>query len=296
VSPTFFLQQLDHLRWPALSQCWRNAIIQYGLALTALHRAERLVGISHSGSDVDLISEIRNTGHVNWEPHEYPESLLLEVESGILIREVQEQIAGQMRDPKDTRNARNVVVQLNMGEGKSSLIVPIVAAALANGSQLVRVVVAKPQSKQIAQMMIAKLGGLLDRRVYYMPFSRALKPSGTVANAIRDVLQECMSRGGILMVQPEHILSFKLMALESNILGDEGIGASLLSTQDFFDQSSRDLVDESDENFSVKFELVYTIGTQRPVEMSPERWLCIHEVLELMRKYGQATAHKLPGS
>lgn len=57
-------------------------------------------------------------------------------------------------------------MQLNMGEGKSSVIVPIVAAALADGSRVVRVLVAKSQSKQMLQMLMSKLGGLLDRVVY----------------------------------------------------------------------------------------------------------------------------------
>ena len=81
-----------------------------------------------------------------------------------------------------------------------------------------------------------------------------------------------MNEGGILLVQPEHILSFQLMCVESMIAGKNDIGPSLLATQDFFNQFSRDIVDESDENFSVKFELIYTIGTQRQTELSPDRW------------------------
>ncbi|KAK1819432.1 hypothetical protein LTR12_006133 [Friedmanniomyces endolithicus] len=262
VSPTLFLQQL-----------------------------KRLVNVLCAGSETDLTNEIRNAGHVNWNPHEFPDSLLLEIESSIMIREVQEEIASQMRDPQD---AHNSVVQLNMGEGKSSLIVPIVAAALANGSQLVRVLVAKPQAKQMAQMIISKLGGLLDRRVYYMPFSRAIKTFNP--NDVQAMLNNCMATGGVLLVQPEHVLSFQLMAWEKSILGNRGL--PLLRIQDFFDETSCDIVDESDENFSVKFELVYTIGTKRPVDMSPERWLRIHEVLEMVRKYSQAVSHTgiLPGS
>jgi hypothetical protein len=64
--------------------------------------------------------------------------------------------------------ADNAVMQLNMGEGKSAVMIPMIheAAALTNGSQLVRVAVAKPQSKQMAEMLIARFGGLLDRRIY----------------------------------------------------------------------------------------------------------------------------------
>jgi len=283
VSPTFFLEQLNRSNWPSLSESWKDAVVKYGLALTALQRAKRLVDVHRAGSETDLINEIRNTGHVNWKPHGYPDSLLLEAESGIMIREIQEEIAWQMRDPQD---ARNCVVQLNMGEGKSSLIAPIVAAKLANGCQLVRIVVAKPQAKQMAEMIVSKLGGLLHRRVYYMPFSRAIKIFD--AKDIEAMLHECMATGGVLLVQPEHILSFQLMAWEKSILGEGS--RSLLRIQDFFDNTSRDIVDESDENFSVKFELIYTIGTQRPVDLSPERWLCIHEVLGLVRKFSQATS------
>ncbi|KAK1030927.1 hypothetical protein LTR74_018979, partial [Friedmanniomyces endolithicus] len=61
----------------------------YGLALIALQRAKRLVDVHRAGSETDLINEIRNTDHVNGKPHDYPDSLLLEAESGIMIREIQ---------------------------------------------------------------------------------------------------------------------------------------------------------------------------------------------------------------
>jgi hypothetical protein len=46
---------------------------------------------------------------------------------------------------------------------------------------------------------------------------------------------------------------------------------------------ARDIVDESDENFSPRFELIYTMGAQRPIEASPGRWLLVEQVLELAR-------------
>ncbi|KKZ67076.1 hypothetical protein EMCG_07247 [[Emmonsia] crescens] len=289
LSPTFFLQQLSRGRWQKIKNDWKGCIVHYGLALIELQRAERLLGLS--SNHIDLIKELLNPGHTNWNPIDYPESLLLEVESGIIIRDVQEQIAGQMRNP---RSGANSVLQLNMGEGKSSVIVPIVAAAIADGSRLVRAIVAKPQSRQMFQMLVSKLGGLLDRRVYHMPFSRALELGEAEADAIGNLYRECMSNGGVLLVQPEHILSFKLMGLECLISGKESLGCSLLRTQGFFDTSSRDIVDESDENFNVKFELIYTMGMQRPVELSPERWICIHQVLNLVRLFAPGVAKDFP--
>lgn len=139
VCPTFFLRQLARERWQLLSPEWKRAVVAYGLALTKLQRAERMLNVCDNKAD--LLKELLNPGHTNWAPLDYPQSLLLEVESGIMIREVQEEIASQMREPPKYANA---VMQLNMGEGKSSVIVPIVAAHLADGAKLVRVVVAKP--------------------------------------------------------------------------------------------------------------------------------------------------------
>lgn len=289
LSPVFLLQQLGRHRWNKISPNWQKCIIHYALALSDLQRAERLT--MATGNSTEFLKELRNVGHTNWDPFEHPESLLLEVESGIIVREQQEQIARQMRAPDSNQN---VVMQLNMGEGKSSVIVPIVAAALADGTRLVRVVVAKPQSKQMFQMLLSKLGGLLDRRIYHVPFSRDLRFGVEDAEAVSRICRECMKNGGIMLVQPEHILSFKLMGLESMILGKEQIGRALLSTQDFFDESSRDIVDESDENFSVKFELIYTMGMQRWIEFSPDRWILIQQVLNLVREYAPHVRRELP--
>ncbi|KAI1437155.1 hypothetical protein GGR50DRAFT_115572 [Xylaria sp. CBS 124048] len=296
LSPLLFLQQLSISAWQLLGPDWKSCIVRYGLALTALQRAERLVKTASQPSNDDLIKEMANTGHRTWDALEHPEWLLLEIESGIMIRDVQEQIASEMMNPRSRCNA---VMQLNMGEGKSSVIVPMVAAELANKSQLARVIVAKPQSKQMVQMLTSKLGGLLDRRVYHMPFSRALKiNSEQMAENISKMMRECKDTGGILLVQPEHILSFQLMGLEcycGDDPGKEAIGKSLIRLQDFFNKS-RDIVDESDENFSPKFELIYTMGSQKSIELSPARWICIQQILDCVRSLAADVADQFPQS
>lgn len=291
VSPTFFLKQLAMKRWAELSSSWKQAIVTYGVAITDLQRARRLLSLR--GNEADLVKELLNPGHENWSPHTSPESLLIEVESGILIRKVQAEIAEQMKYPVGDHNA---VMQLNMGEGKSSVIVPIAAAAMADGTQLVRVVVGKPQSKQMLQMLVSKVGGLCNRQVYHMPFSRSLQLDLAQVNIINQTYRECMETGGILLVQPEHILSFQLMGIESTLARKHEISQSLLNTQNFFKTQSRDIVDESDENFSVKFELVYTMGTQRSIDLSPGRWCLIQTILCLIRRIVPTIQQDLPSS
>lgn len=278
VSPIFFLQNLARSRWSKLSRDWQECIIQYGLALTMLQQAGRLVACL--GNDAAMTKELKNRGHTNWDAHDHPESLLLEIESGITIREVQEEIAKEMRT--SSSDGGNRIMQLNMGEGKSSVIVPMVAAALADGTRLVRVIVAKPQAKQMFEMMRSKLGGLLDRPIYHAPFSRNVTLGGDDVTGIQAMYEECMATGGVLLVQPEHILSFQLMAIDRTISGGK-VARAMTKTLDYLKSNTRDIVDESDENFSVRFELMYTMGTQRPIDHSPARWICIQEVLDIVR-------------
>lgn len=264
LAPTFFLQQLGRFRWQSLNESWKRAVISYGIAITTLQQAQRSIQIQDN--EVDILRELENTGHMAWDPYQYPEWLLLECESGIIIREVQHQIARQMVLPPNNENA---VMQLIMGEGKSSVIVPIVATVLSNGSQILRIIVPKPQAKQMYQMLVSKLSGLLDRPIFRMPFSRAVRMDENRAAVIRQLALQCMEDGGVMLVQPEHLLSFQLMGLEYQINGKDQIARSLLELQRLFDNYSRDIVDESDENFSAKFELMYTIGLQQPIEHTP---------------------------
>ncbi|GMF78895.1 unnamed protein product [Aspergillus oryzae] len=56
----------------------------------------------------------------------------------------------------------------------------------------------------------------------------------------------------------------------------------------------RDVVDDGDEKPTAKFELVYTIGDQQPVQLSPKRWLIAHEVLDLIRRYTEDVKTEFP--
>ena len=124
LSPVFWLSQLNLDRYNTLPGSWSDVMIEFGLAITTLHKAQRLVALLDN--PVEFNEEFQHVGHTNWDPYEFPETLLLEAESGILVRKVQADIAAHMMQPPD---AQNTVMQLNMGEGKSTIIVPMVAVA-----------------------------------------------------------------------------------------------------------------------------------------------------------------------
>jgi hypothetical protein len=129
-----------------------------------------------------------------------------------------------------------------------------------------------------------------------MPVSRSLRLTEAEADAIFHMCEKCMAEGGVLLVQPEHILSLKLMCLECFVSGRDAIGCSLLRTLGFFKEYARDVVDESDENFSVKFELIYTMGVQRPLELTPQRWVIVQELLNIMRLIAPSVKQDYPRS
>lgn len=107
LSHVFLLHQLsqngweDGEGWESLSEAWKSCIVAFGMALTEVQRARRLIRACND--DNELVRELQNEGHTNWKPVEHPSSLLVEVEGNILIRAVQEEIAFQMRYVYSTR-------------------------------------------------------------------------------------------------------------------------------------------------------------------------------------------------
>ena len=118
------------------------------------------------------------------------------------------------------RSGENTVMQVNMGEGKSSVIIPIAAAALADGKQLVRVIVPKALTVQMFELLVSRLGGLTNRPIYHLPFSRnRLDEYNRLTTPdiydLHELMPQCVAERGILLVQPEHVLSLKLMGVEN---------------------------------------------------------------------------------
>lgn len=262
-----------------LSRQWKRAIVSFGLAMTALQRAERLVACC--GNQAELLLELSNPGHEGWDPLMYPDWLLLELENGILIRKDQADISREMISPSSSANS---VMQLNMGLGKSSVIVPIAACALADKTKLCRIVVLRALSKQMMELLVKKLGGLINRRIYFVPISRALQMNFEKAKQLRAIYEACLNAGGILLVQPEHLLSLELMGLDMVLSADKdaNVGRIINDTQAWLIQVSRDILDESDEILNVRFELVYTVGQQKPIDFAPHRWILIQRVLGIL--------------
>ncbi|KAF9221820.1 hypothetical protein BS17DRAFT_710204 [Gyrodon lividus] len=275
---------------------WRESITSFALLTLEVQRCRRLLVHAMKNESEELSKELTNEGCDGWEAELHPDWLLIQLEGNFLVRRIQAEIAYEMISPQ---SGENTTMQLNMGEGKSSVIVPISVAALADSDQLVRVVVPKALTTQMFQLLVDRLGGLTNRRIYYLPFSRSLKIGPEQVSALFEIISECMRDGGILVVQPDHLLSLKLMSVEKQLDGDAElkdthVAAKLLKLQKWLQSHARDILDESDEILHARYQLVYTMGLQKHLEGFPERWTTTQQILGLVRKHASSLRDRFP--
>ncbi|KAI9572507.1 hypothetical protein HD554DRAFT_2185528 [Boletus coccyginus] len=184
-------------------------------------------------------------------------------------------------------------------------------------------------------------------------------------------MSRCMAERGILLVQPEHVVSLKLKSVEEQIhkgklatelfpklhqtlykqvttalllrsIPDAGLVGSmfrwlgqspnhprtkdtalaeynakhtedddehskdpgvaldsaskLASLQKWIHSHVRDLVDESDEIFHPRFQLMYTIGLEQHLDGYPDRWTIIQQVLGLAKNHAHTISRNHPDS
>ena len=141
-------------------------------------------------------------------------------------------------------------------------------------------------------LLCRTLSGLTNRRIFYIPIDRSLRLDSALANRMHNLFVECMEAGGILLCQPEHILSFRLMAFEALSGSPSAPYRALLSTQRWLEEKARDILDESDEILSPKYQLIYTIGTQHLPDGESMRWKLAQEVFNLIRAHARDKSYK----
>lgn len=254
---------------------WKAILLVLGETVAQLQRSERLLRLFSSSDKLAFYRELGAPGRQGWSAVQYPGWLLFEIENNITIRPLQAKVAREMMMPSSDSNS---VLQLNMGEGKSSVIIPMIVIALANTKRLARVIVLKPLLRQTEQLLSQRLGGLLNQKIYHIPFSRNTKLTRGVVEGLASIFSRCEAERGVLLALPEHILSFRLMGREK-MSSDRPLAAKLLQVERWLQQHCRDVLDESDEILDTRFQLVYTVGDQRMLDGQPDRWLITQAVL-----------------
>ncbi|KAG1750381.1 uncharacterized protein EDB91DRAFT_686470 [Suillus paluster] len=291
ITPNFLFTRMASVSQNCLGNAWRTTLVRLSQILLQLQRSRRLLVFAAKKNWVEFFKELENEECEGFDSEQYTDWLLIQIESQFSARPVQVKVAMEMMSPC---TGSNTSLQLNMGEGKSYVIVPLAAAALADGHKLVRVIVLKSLSAQMFQLLVERLSGLAQRRIFYIPFSRALSIDASKVQMYRDLMQECMDTRGILVVQPDHILSFQLMAVDRQLSLRTEAAKEMLQAQLWLDDHTRDILDESDEILHVRYQLVYTVGLQRSLQGHPERWTTTQQVLTLVAKHAARLLSEFP--
>ncbi|KAH9059214.1 hypothetical protein EDB87DRAFT_1684972 [Lactarius vividus] len=297
ITPRSILRELSRERVHTLADQWKHAITRYAVAFLKYQQFQRLLELSLRHRDEELLQEAE-TACEDVAAACSPDWLLIQIDANFLARPLQVAIAREMISPSCQRSAS---LQLNMGEGKSSVVVPLVAATLADGSNLARIVTLKPLSNQMFQLLLSRLSDLADRRIFYVPFSRNLQMSASVVRSISTLYKQCAADGGVLVVQPEHLLSQKLMYIDTLVTSHEDgekllIANELKDLQRWLAEASRDVLDESDEILHVRYQLVYTAGEQMSVEDHPNRWSTTQQVFSRLRAHATQLHDSFPNT
>ncbi|KAF2221649.1 hypothetical protein BDZ85DRAFT_240143 [Elsinoe ampelina] len=274
------LLRSSHTKRASISM--RSGLIDLALALIQLQRVHRMQIAYRKNDLVALSSELTNTGHENWDPSEYPDWLLIELEGSLMIRPEQVEVAEAVIRPSC---ARNCVLQMNMGQGKTSVICPMVMAILANRLQLARLIVPRPLVFQTVQVLHSRLGMLAGREISHFPFDRRTACTEEMLNFYEEQHRATLMNGGIIVVSPESLLSSQLNSWQLLLDGKVEAAQKLLDVQRFFDTRARDVIDESDFVLGTKTQLIYPSGAHSVVDGSPWRWDVAEKLFELIEDH-----------
>ncbi|KAI0025868.1 hypothetical protein F4780DRAFT_774718 [Xylariomycetidae sp. FL0641] len=262
----------------------KRSLVNFGLVITRLQWLTRIRGALKRDDKRAVTLELRNRGHDNWEPLEKPDWLLMEIDSNILIRAEQVDVANAIIAP---RSGMNSVLQMNMGQGKTSVIVPMVAAVLADGGNLTRLVVPKALLHQTAETTHTRLGGLVGRAIRHIPFSRKTTTSPKMLALYEKLHRDIHRSSGLILTSHEHILSYNLSGWQQLADGQVEAARKMIKFQSWLNEHCRDVLDECDFTLSVKTQLNYPGGPEMPVDGNPHRWRIAQELLGLV-------AHHIP--
>jgi hypothetical protein len=262
---------LEHLRSHysfKLQSSTKKELVNYATSISKIQHLRRMEDAALKRDQKRLIAEQENRGYTNWVPGEYPDWLLLEIDANIHIQEDQVTVALEMISPTSGSNS---VLQMNMGQEKTSIIMPMVAYVLANRDVLTRLLVPNTLLSQTAQILQSQLSSLVGREITYIPFSRRTPTTENHIQEYHQLHEEILHTGGIILAIPEHILSFKLCSLQ-RISNRKIIAAKqMVAIQDWMNKVCQDILDKCDFTLATKTQLVYPSRTLSNIDGYPDR-------------------------
>jgi len=203
-----------------------------------------------------------------WEPAEHLKWLAFEVEQQIQIRPYQYHTVRQLMENPGT------MVQLNMGLGKTRVLVPMLVMQELDEKHLIRLSVLPAILHEAVEFYRKTLtASALCINLYTMPFHRNVGLDAETSEALTDEIQSCIKNNGFLVLAPRHRNSLLLKQYDHNV-----------SVKGLKKYPVWDLIDESDAILHYDFQLVYALGSQVPLPDGPSRWNAIEVLLQILAR------------
>jgi hypothetical protein len=222
-----------------------------------------------------------------WDPVIFPEWLVFEVEQGLQIHQEQYDMISHFlaltddyRDILPSNDTGNIY-QLNMGLGKTRVVVPCLILALSKHSKktsgCMRLYFLSAVLEEAYLYLHHSLSAsLLNKKLFVMPFDRNVVLSSSNLIAIHESITSCSLVGGAIILAPEHRLSFILKQQLEWSKEDRAL------MRDIENVRMIELFDECDEIFSHTRQLVFAMGAQQSLSQLDRRAEILQMILHLL--------------
>eukprot|EP00977_Amphora_coffeiformis_P029239 scaffold39593_cov176-Amphora_coffeaeformis.AAC.1 len=229
-------------------------------------KLRRLITATEAQDQNALVQELRCVRH--WSPFEHPRWLAFEVEQGIQIRPQQYSTVKQLLQNPGS------AIQLNMGQGKTRVLVPMLIMEMCK----------KRRNKVRVNLLLAVFHEAIHYyrrslaaskqsiKIFTIPFQRDFVLDESSAKLLSDEMTRCWTQGGCLFVTPQHSNSLLLKQHDVGIMVP-GLGEDVT-----------DLFDESDAILHYKFQLVYAVGNQIPLPARSHRCAAVKVLLTILAR------------
>lgn len=227
---------------------------------------DKLSRMMHIQDKYPLMAELECVRE--WDPFEHPRWLAFEVEQELQIRPYQFSVVQQLLENP------GAVTQLNMGLGKTRVLLPMLLLELAQSSDSIVRVNALPSiiDEAINYYRSILVASVQHLRVFSLPFNRNNALDQVCSRILSQEMTRCRDHFGCLIVTPQDRNSLLLKQYEY------GVKVAAL------EESFTDVLDESDAILDHNFQLVYAIGIQTRLPDGRRRWKIIMLFLKTLTK------------
>jgi hypothetical protein len=245
-----------------------DKITRMDFLFRGLHSPEEGLVRENLRREILTIRTWDSSKHVSW--------LVFEVLGGLQIRPHQyAAVLKLIQNP-------GMISQINMGEGKTRVLLPLLCLYFSKHSDaVVRIIMLSNILEEGYDYLHRYLcATAINMRILLISFHRDVEISRENASLLLHILRSIRGQNACVIMSPESCLSFHLKVDELTFYNDRNEILPILKHIE--DLKYCNFLDESDEELSHKYRLIYSIGLQMDLSSGPTRWECILHTLWLI--------------